>query len=1317
MSKLVASLVPETLRRAYAQAPTAADAHASFGGFGAVLWCDVAKFSPLAKRLVAAGPTGVERLSAILNRHFDAVIATTLAHGGEPTEFFGDGLLISFFCEEASLATAVQQAIACADAISRDCRQELEPGLQLSLHLHITAGSLRMLDFGGVGGERLYATAGGALSQLGRIARDQRPNQLILSAEAAALLDTTTRLSALPNGGQLLESLPTSPATRLVVAADIEPVAALAAFLPAAVRHGLEIGESRWTAELRTVTSVFLKLPDLDATRPDFVARIHELAQLAQQTCRRYEGVVRCLAIDEKGAGFQLVFGLPPYSHRDDALRALRCSQDLLQALAQLGQAGSVGIAAGLAFIGVLGTDARRHYAVIGDAINLASRLSHVMPDAILCDEATMRACGDRMGFEALPRIAIKGWDEALPVWSPRATLASLAPQPLFGREAALAAVDATLALAGSGSGACCLLLGDPGMGKSAVAEAAARRATALGFQLLVGESSRVEQATPFQSLRSVYARLLDVDGAGSLEARRAQLIDSHGARYGERLCLINAVLPLGLTDSAWVAGLMPAERVAATRSLLIELLQQAAGVQPLLLLIEDAHWADGESLLLLESLSRSLRAMAILVCSRPPALALAGLQEAGATSLELHALDRDDSAALIASRLAAGSVDAAVVDIIHERAEGNPFFTAELAQYLVDRGDIVRSAEGDVQRRLRHDGSAAALPTSVRATITNRVDAMAPATRLTLKVESVTGTRGPLAAIAHIHPLHAEASTIAEHLQAQRRLGLVDAAIVDASEGYEFRQEITREVVYDLVLPELRRHLHGDLARWYEVQHEADLAAYYGRIAAHWAAAGDAGRAADYLELEAVRVFSNGHAQEATAIGLAALRLLDIDLPNDPDAVGARIGEGMGQVLGRVAGRPAVAFIEAAAMDDAATARVVKALLNIAPLAFQSNRMDLYALAAITAMRLTLEHGHSADAAQVYSLYSVVHAVITGDRAGAAEWSRLALSLDARDGQRQFAEVGFVYTWFHGHWQRPLRDSLALSLAAAERGFETDALMYACFNLSGHVIYQQAAGLPLAEVIATARLHLARNGRRVNNSAFHLVHELQIAKALAGLTEGPLSFSDAEFDEQRDLAAILNTTLSNQIGYYLVSKLKMAALYGLWDQALDWAAKAELARPAYSGQTAEFELVQYAALAAAGRALQGGDPADIEKAEALTTEMRGWAGLCAANFRHKAQLLEAVLAAVRGDHDAAQRMLKTSADCASLSGYAQDHALALEWSARLLWLSGHGDDAAAASVDAARAWRAWGAEARALWLERGGLVAGSATVDGSASP
>ena len=214
----------------------------------------------------------------------------------------------------------------------------------------------------------------------------------------------------------------------------------------------------------------------------------------------------------------------------------------------------------------------------------------------------------------------------------------------------------------------------------------------------------------------------------------------------------------------------------------------------------------------------------------------------------------------------------------------------------------------------------------------------------------------------------------------------------------------------------------------------------------------------------------------------------------------------------------------------------------------------------------------------------------------------------------------------------------------------------------------------------------------------------MQYAKALAGLTDGLLVIGDAECDEQRDVASILETNLSNQIGYYYVTRLKLHVLGGDWSGAQDWSEKAQLMLPAFGGQTAEFELVQYRGLAALASAVFGAREnrqSLIDEGWDCTERLREWEARNPDLFRHKADLLDALLQAALGNDAEAAARFSQSAEGAARGGFLNDRGLAEEFLAR--WRLAVGDQAAArsAAIAACRTYRAWGAMAKIALLEK----------------
>jgi hypothetical protein len=321
--------------------------------------------------------------------------------------------------------------------------------------------------------------------------------------------------------------------------------------------------------------------------------------------------------------------------------------------------------------------------------------------------------------------------------------------------------------------------------------------------------------------------------------------------------------------------------------------------------------------------------------------------------------------------------------------------------------------------------------------------------------------------------------------------------------------------------------------------------------------------------------------------------------------------------------------------------------------------------------------------------MYSIVYRAMTGDSLTGYQFSRLALELDRRSGSHLLGPVTFISTWFNQHWHEPVANGIEPSRAAADHALATGDVLYGCFNLAACVVYVATAGRSLDAVIELGRAHYARNGRRVLNAAFHCVHEMQLAKALAGRTVDRLSFTDAEHDEARDVAFILGTDHYNQIGFYLISKLRLHYHYRDYDVALEFAEKAVSLLPAFAGQVGESDLVFFHALTLLAH------PASDEDAIALARErvaqVGRWAAACEANFGHKHQLLEGELARVEGRLGDASVLLASAARSASAAGFVQYEALAAELGARVVAAS----ERLPLLQRAADAYRRWGAQAK----------------------
>ncbi|WP_130493427.1 ATP-binding protein [Motilibacter rhizosphaerae] len=407
----------------------------------------------------------------------------------------------------------------------------------------------------------------------------------------------------------------------------------------------------------------------------------------------------------------------------------------------------------------------------------------------------------------------------------------------LIGRQRELRALDGLLA-AGQG---CAALVGEPGIGKSRLASAFAERATAAGWTVLLGRCAEDEGAPPLWPWTGVLRGL-----AGHVELEGLAEVAGIDA----------AVLP-GLGSPAEGGG---SDRFR-TYDAVARLLRAAAARLPLLVVLEDLHWADASSLRLLRYLLDTTEPARLVVLvtrrARPqPTGALAevgeALARASALRVELAGLTEEETAELVrrsTGREPAGGEAAALRD----RADGNPFFLEELLRLGAGDPAVVPQGVGEVVRR--------------------RVDQLPEGTRQALGVAAVVGR-------SYAVPLVAAAGGRDEDdvLGALAPAAAVGLVVEEAAEQFRFSHALVRDAVYDALPATSRARTHAAVARALEEQDgheglegERVVGPRSAEVAWHWLHAGPRhARRAWRAAVEAGRYATALHAYEEAA------RLLD---------------------------------------------------------------------------------------------------------------------------------------------------------------------------------------------------------------------------------------------------------------------------------------------------------------------------------------------------------------------------------------------------------------------------------------------------------
>jgi DNA-binding SARP family transcriptional activator len=487
----------------------------------------------------------------------------------------------------------------------------------------------------------------------------------------------------------------------------------------------------------------------------------------------RHGGAVEQLLGEEAVA----VFGLPA-AHEDDVLRALRSATELQDALGSLPMRAAVETGDVL-----VGEDGR---VLSGGALTTARRVKEGAGEGEIL-----------LGPTAASRSAGAAWTEPSEGGHRLVELVEGAPPiarrpdaPLVGRRAELERL--VVAVRESASASACrrvVVLGEPGIGKTRLA---AELVTTLDNEALVltGRCVPYAEGATYLALAEVVGQI--VQGEDLEPAIQALLAEEpEGELAASRLA--DALSGAGAVDSGDVFW--------ATR----KLLETIAREQPVLVVLEDVHWAEPTFLDLIEYLvGWSIGAPIALVC-----LARTELLDArpgwAADTLALRPLADDETAELLDALPEALALDADARAAVVAVAEGNPLFLEQLAAHALD-GPVM---EGKV-------------PASLESLLASRLDSLEPGERGVLQRAAIIGREFTRAAVDALAPDGARGSATSLLALVRRRLVRPDAAR-SADDAFLFDHALIRDATYAAIAKAERARLHEQLARWLDQRDELD--------------------------------------------------------------------------------------------------------------------------------------------------------------------------------------------------------------------------------------------------------------------------------------------------------------------------------------------------------------------------------------------------------------------------------------------------------------------------------------------------------------
>ena len=453
---------------------------------------------------------------------------------------------------------------------------------------------------------------------------------------------------------------------------------------------------------------------------------------------------------------------------------------------------------------------------VTGDAVNVGARLEqNAEPGEIIVGERTVQAVRGAFEFDEPRVIAAKGKSEGVACRRLLRSLSLLRPRGIrgihsvfVGRESELAVLEEIYDAAVAAERPWLVtVVGDSGVGKTRLVREFRQELAGRTPQPLrrTGRCLAYGRGVTYRPLAEVLREQLGVP--------ESEPPDELMRRLHPREIL---GLTLGLDLGHELHPLVARERL---QEAWVDLVEEMAATRPLVLAVEDVHWAEEPLLDLLERLYRDARVpLLLLVTARPEFIELRarwGMAASRSTVLQLEALEDEQTATLVEALLAA-ELPSDVTELVVRRAEGNPFFVEELLGTLIDRGLLERGIGGWAMETLP---AGFAAPDSITTLIEARVDLLPPAEKAALQAAAVIGRQfwtGPLyEALEDVQP---DLLLLEDRDFIRRR----PRSALAGEREYVFKHALTQEVAYESLPKTRRAELHATFARWLE-RHAAD--------------------------------------------------------------------------------------------------------------------------------------------------------------------------------------------------------------------------------------------------------------------------------------------------------------------------------------------------------------------------------------------------------------------------------------------------------------------------------------------------------------
>ena len=622
--------------------------------------------------------------------------------------------------------------------------------------------------------------------------------------------------------------------------------------------------------------------------------------RLMAEAIHRYEGTVNQFL----GDGLMALFGAP-VALEDHAFRGIQAALAIRETLSgyseQLKRERGVdirlrlGLNTGPVVVGKIGDDLRMDYTAVGGTTHLAARMQALAePGVILITDTTHRLVEGYVRAEPLGPIQIKGRTEPVSVYKVtgrrrgRTRLEVSAERglsELVGRDRELGLLHDCLARVKTGRGQVVSVVGEAGVGKSRLLYEFRTSLEGSRVTRLDGHCVAYGQATPYLPVLEIVRANFEIeedDNPLQVQEKLRQGIDRLDPGLEGTLPILQALFGLPGADEA-LKHLDPKDRRQKTFEAIRTLTVAGSQRQPHVVIVEDLHWIDKTSEDFLAFLVESLAGMPfLLLTTHRPGYAVRWADKTYYTQINLDLLTERETVALVAALLKSQSLPPDLIQIVSEKAEGNPLFVEEITASLLERG-MLASQNGKITWT---GGAQVEFPATIQDIIRARIDRLDEPVKRTVQAAAVIGREFNLRLLTGISEVPAE---VPQYLETLKHVELIHETRFFPEVEYIFKHAVIQDVAYQNLLTQRRKELHGAVGRAIESLHPDRLEDQASTLAYHYARSQYQEKAVEYALLagdHAAHAYANADARTYYEQALTMARAL----PESPAAQRAEI-------------------------------------------------------------------------------------------------------------------------------------------------------------------------------------------------------------------------------------------------------------------------------------------------------------------------------------------------------------------------------------------------------------------------------------------